>query len=592
MQQAQASLTLMGPSPRATLSLSPLLFLPLLLLIPAVASDRQSASDTASFLRNSTADTATSPTDARRLQHTCPNDNSLVRDGVWYEIDTVLLSKEDVHCSDSEWLDIRRYVEDELKVAPLYNDFKVTDLNPHICDDHPNNEDHRVRRRLAVVNDENGQIVQYIHNDDDDDDNNNNNNNSPTVAIDEMNDRWWYKELQDAAVAESGRNVDFTNSTTNGQSVNQQRKLEAHSSISFIFHLFYRGGGKCWFCRADNADANSRRDLSLSSTTTNTKSGAPSTVRGAASTSSTPKKNDTSSRRKLGACGGCHYIDFDTDGNGNPITGTPYLDTHEWYDSAGLTVRAKPVDGYGYAPGQKARIYDSTKPVPTKFDGSIDLASPNNSCGGPGSGWGGKIGLRGENCVGEKNVLIIQESNSNVAKGLWKGGELLFNFRYPVTLNSVGFMNLRSHHSNLLILHREDGLVHKHWAAGYGANSLETMQFDIDKVKTFTAKLDFRGAIRYLDFCHDCGEEEEETEREIEDYYPSPSDQDFENTDTVAEFISKIPQIQENLSALMGSKLKQKYGNKAGHCLNGMNPTMNVFLKASTPGPANDCDAR
>jgi hypothetical protein len=104
----------------------------------------------------------------------------------------------------------------------------------------------------------------------------------------------------------------------------------------------------------------------------------------------------------------------------NGFTKAKYVDVL----SDTLKVTAKGRDGTGYTPNGKARIFDSADPT----GGDKDLGSPNQSCegGGPGFGFGGKPGKRGENCNPLGKLLIIQESKKDSPDDHWKGGTFTF----------------------------------------------------------------------------------------------------------------------------------------------------------------------
>ena len=68
-------------------------------------------------------------------------------------------------------------------------------------------------------------------------------------------------------------------------------------------------------------------------------------------------------------------VDFETDGNGNPIQKGDYVG-NEWSSLAGFTVEATATCG-GYTPDSKARIFDTSDPGTNQQNGDPDLGSPN-----------------------------------------------------------------------------------------------------------------------------------------------------------------------------------------------------------------------
>ena len=95
------------------------------------------------------------------------------------------------------------------------------------------------------------------------------------------------------------------------------------------------------------------------------------------------------------------------------------------YAAYGLTLSAS--GGEGDSP----RIFDTGNPG-SQEEGDPDLGTPNESCGGPGIGEGGRQGMPGENCQFLGNVLIIQEpgnGNMGIPDDNMNGGEMTLNFK-------------------------------------------------------------------------------------------------------------------------------------------------------------------
>jgi hypothetical protein len=95
------------------------------------------------------------------------------------------------------------------------------------------------------------------------------------------------------------------------------------------------------------------------------------------------------------ACASCTKIDFSTKGNGDVLTRGAYV-SDEWKAKYNLTITAS--TSFGYTPNGKARIFDTSNPGTNDDNGDPDLGSPNAKCGGPGKGFGGEPGKKGENC--------------------------------------------------------------------------------------------------------------------------------------------------------------------------------------------------
>lgn len=120
------------------------------------------------------------------------------------------------------------------------------------------------------------------------------------------------------------------------------------------------------------------------------------------------------------------------------MNGGEYL-SNEWYNKYWLTLSATG----GYL--NKPRLFDTLHPG-TKTHSDLDLCSPNESCGGPGKGEGGKPDAVGANCEPLGNVLIIQEPNDNVQipDDNVDGGVITFRFEnaHPVRVKSIGLHDI------------------------------------------------------------------------------------------------------------------------------------------------------
>ena len=147
----------------------------------------------------------------------CARDGSLINDKVWYEMDITISSRLELDCSYNEWKDVKNYLEYELDRIDLWQQFKIIDLNPRLCNS--DSRTRKVRRSLAVRDPETLAIKNLIDEDD------------PLFQQ--------YLEAPEYA---------------------EHRRL---SILEIIFHLFYRGGEECMFCIEDDHDHNSRRGLFL-----------------------------------------------------------------------------------------------------------------------------------------------------------------------------------------------------------------------------------------------------------------------------------------------------------------------------------------
>jgi hypothetical protein len=99
----------------------------------------------------------------------------------------------------------------------------------------------------------------------------------------------------------------------------------------------------------------------------------------------------------LPPCKACNTINFSHNGFGVKVATGTYVSTL-WKAAYGFTVTASASTG-GYYPSGQARVFDTLQPNLNGAKGQMDLATPNESCGGLGRGAGGAPGQPGENCV-------------------------------------------------------------------------------------------------------------------------------------------------------------------------------------------------
>ena len=196
----------------------------------------------------------------------------------------------------------------------------------------------------------------------------------------------------------------------------------------------------------------------------------------------------------------------------------------------------------------------------------------------------------GANCKKQGNVLIIQQPGSSIANDCYGGGTIQFDFRYPVKLNKIGLMDVDEDKFDFIEIHTVHGEMHKHDAKGYGNDSIETIKFNVDDVKTLKVTFPASGAIRFIDFCHDCGNLDQERENAVEAFYPSPHTRNYENSDS-AHYLDGIAESLGNaVSTHLTWKVNQKYRSRAGHCLENQDVAVFYEIKTSTPVGASKCN--
>ncbi len=124
-------------------------------------------------------------------------------------------------------------------------------------------------------------------------------------------------------------------------------------------------------------------------------------------------------------------------------------------------------------------IFDSANPT----GGDLDLGSPNNTCGGPGVGTGGEVGMPGENCVGVGNILVIAEDivDTSPNDGLVDdpddeadGGIVTLTFDEPVVIFSMVIIDIDNETLDFTLL--ENGMLKGTLAASdLGDNSVQDL---------------------------------------------------------------------------------------------------------------------
>jgi hypothetical protein len=136
--------------------------------------------------------------------------------------------------------------------------------------------------------------------------------------------------------------------------------------------------------------------------------------------------------------GGCPivYLDFSTLYPGEYVTG-------QLEDAWGVTIKARSKNGNGYTPSQAARVFDTNYPGDGRNGiGDPDLGSPNESCGGPGEGYGGELGSQYENYVPLNNVLVIQDQDQPQWSDYCGGGSIDFMLTDKVFIKEIAILDI------------------------------------------------------------------------------------------------------------------------------------------------------
>lgn len=172
--------------------------------------------------------------------------------------------------------------------------------------------------------------------------------------------------------------------------------------------------------------------------------------------------------------------------------------TNEWA-AYGLTLSAS--GGEGNAP----RIFDTGNPG-GEIDGDLDLGTPNVSCGGPGTGEGGKEGAPGENCEFLGNVLIVQEPgnvNMSIPDDSMEGGEVTMQFQEEGQyVKEIGVLDVDYKAKLIVEFNHSSGIALRTMIIPLlGDNSYQVLDIDIESVRSMKLELTRSGSISFISFC-------------------------------------------------------------------------------------------
>lgn len=204
----------------------------------------------------------------------------------------------------------------------------------------------------------------------------------------------------------------------------------------------------------------------------------------------------------------CVIFDFSKYPNGTNVGRGDYIST-EWRDTLGLRIHTKPFGDKAYAPNyagsslRMPRIFDTNNPAVDKNNGDYDLGSPNENCGGGGTGIGsaGKPGQPGENCEPLGNVLIIQEGDKDTPDDDADGGVFIFLFDNPVELKSIGLLDMDPKKSCKITTRTFAGDAEIIDVVGLGDNGAQEVHFSRSDVRKIIVEIGGSGAITSMNFC-------------------------------------------------------------------------------------------
>ena len=135
---------------------------------------------------------------------------------VWYKLAVTIFTAQPLDCTDKDWVVIKKFLEKEIRKIRLFDDYSISNLRVKLCF----NNDARRRRHL-----------QSDHDSDLD------------MAEDPLGLRTGTIHNRTVAVQEERRLGDN----------------EHPNVLSVQFNLHFSGGGRCYFCREDKSDSNSRK---------------------------------------------------------------------------------------------------------------------------------------------------------------------------------------------------------------------------------------------------------------------------------------------------------------------------------------------
>lgn len=99
----------------------------------------------------------------------------------------------------------------------------------------------------------------------------------------------------------------------------------------------------------------------------------------------------------------------------------------------------------------------------------------------------------------------------------------------------------------------------------------------------------FHTAIRFIDYCHNCGNEKRVQDRLNAQHYPSADSRSIENKDSVSHFQDILPDLNGIISTNLEHAVNDEYRFKSGHCLASKTFGVSAVMEVSTPAQASQC---
>jgi hypothetical protein len=193
-------------------------------------------------------------------------------------------------------------------------------------------------------------------------------------------------------------------------------------------------------------------------------------------------------------------IDFNTDGNGNPLLAGTVLN-NQW-SNFGLNIV---VDNAAPGKPDVGCTFDSGNPTGNDFD----LGTPNAAFNGAGIGAGGGMGMPGQNDFAYGNLAIIAENivdNNNDGRiddpdDEAAGGSITFNFNVPVNFESIVLVDLDDGTSGTVIFADQNNVQTSISIPDLGENSTWKVMVNLNNITTLTVNFASSGAIAEIRFC-------------------------------------------------------------------------------------------
>ncbi len=255
----------------------------------------------------------------------------------------------------------------------------------------------------------------------------------------------------------------------------------------------------------------------------------------------------------------CETIDFNEDGQGNPLAAGTVL-TNQWANK-GISISAH---NNNNSHPDKAIIFDSSNPT----GNDDDLGTPNQDFGGPGIGSGGSSGQPGQNSLSLGNLIIIATDDvDNNNDGFVDdpddeaaGGKIFFDFDDPVEIQNIEFVDMDDGSlSSKVICKKSNGTEVEFTIPYLGNNSYKKLSVFITDVVKLTIKFKGSGSVASIGYCPTPPEEDIVGNLSYEDLWPGKGDFDF--NDVVIDYNFEVQKDnQDRIEKINATFITRAYG--------------------------------